>query len=200
MRASGHRHVSRSPASARHPAATLAVLVVAVAALGASGVAVVSLDEQAPHQGSTASAEPAFGSPPSRSRPSEPGPEVATWREVVRALVARRSFAWHRGDPTLLDSVYVAGSTVESRDRRMMRAYAARGLDVRGARLRLGSVTERSRTRGVVRIQLVDRLGPTTAVGTSGQRYSLPRDLPSRHVLVLRRVGGAWRIANIRLG
>lgn len=61
-------------------------------------------------------------------------PEVAAL-DVLRAWDVRRARAWARGSPAALAELYTADSRTGLRDRRMLRAYADRGLRVTGLRM-----------------------------------------------------------------
>ncbi len=123
--------------------------------------------------------------------------EPSGWRHVLGRLDAIRSRAWLHQAPQLLRRVYVPGARVLRLDRAMLVGYQQRGLRVRGVHLTFESVRVRSRSPGRVRLDVVDTLGPMTALGRGG-RQALPRDNPSRHVVVLARGAAGWRIAGIR--
>lgn len=79
----------------------------------------------------------------------------------------------------------------------MLAAYRSRGLHVRGVHLEYAKVRVISHASGLVTLRVVDRLYPVSAVTPAGVSLPLPRDLATRHEIVLRRVGGRWRIAAI---
>jgi hypothetical protein len=123
---------------------------------------------------------------------------AARWRDVLSRLDTIRARAWSRDEPRLLRRVYTHRSAALSRDRAMLVAYERRGLRVRGVHLAFDRIIVTARAAGVVRLRVVDRLGRMTAFGRSGLRLPLPRDNPSRQVVVLRRSGGAWRIDRVQ--
>jgi hypothetical protein len=131
--------------------------------------------------------------------PDRGGPRSAVrWRAVLYRLDSARARAWRRGDPDLLRAVYTAQSPALDDDRHLLGDYARRGMRVRDVRLRFGRVAVVERRPGYVRLAVVDRLAAATAVSASGRLLPLPRDRPSRHRVLLRRVGEGWRIDRVR--
>ena len=118
---------------------------------------------------------------------------------VLRQWDDARSEAWARGDPRLLAPLYTRGSVAGRRDRAMLRAWAARGLSVRGLETQLLSVRELRRTRTTWTLLVTDRLAGGVAVGRGGQR-ALPRDEPTTRTVRLRLVDGRWRVAAVLPG
>jgi hypothetical protein len=116
--------------------------------------------------------------------------------ELLRAWDARRGEAWARGDPHLLAPLYTADSIAGRHDRAMLRAWAARGLAVRGLRTQLLAVHELAHTRSTWTLQVTDRLVGGLAVGP-GVRRPLPRDGATTRTVRLRLVDGAWRVASV---
>ena len=140
--------------------------------------------------------------PASSDRSRAPSADEASghdrWSGVLRRLDDRRARAWRTGRPGLLRLVYVAGSSSLRRDAAMLRAYAERGLRVRGVRMHYLAVTAADRRGAEIRLTTVDRLGPAVVRIPGGTARSLPRDRPTRHEVALRRVPDGWRIAWIR--
>jgi hypothetical protein len=120
------------------------------------------------------------------------------WSAVLGRLDAARAAAWLRGDLAMLGRVYLTRSAALRRDQRTLSEYLDRGLVVRGVHLRIARVRLLARRPGLVTLRVVDRLGAMTAVDTDGERMRLPRDQPTRHLLVLRRAVDRWRIAAVR--
>lgn len=60
-----------------------------------------------------------------------------------------------------------------------------------------GPVRVLRRTQGSVRLRVTDQLWPAVAVRPNGQRFELPHDRPTRHILVLRRRANRWCIAEV---
>lgn len=119
------------------------------------------------------------------------------WAGVLSRLDDRRARAYQRADPRLLRRVYVTGSTLLRRDRRMLHAYDERHVRLSGVRLELLRVRLLERHRAQVRLRVVDRLARPTAHTVAGATV-LPQDLPTRRTVVLRRSFGEWRIAAVR--
>jgi hypothetical protein len=140
--------------------------------------------------------------PPARAMAPSPvrggSRSAVRWRVVLYRLDRARALAWRRGDPDLLRAVYMSGSSALNADRRLLGDYARRGMRVLGVRLRFGRVAVMEQRPGYVRLAVVDRLVAATAVSASGRLLPLPRDLPSRHRVVLRRVGERWLIDRVR--
>jgi hypothetical protein len=116
--------------------------------------------------------------------------------EVLRAWDAQRAEAWARGDPGLLARLYTPGSMAGRRDRAMLRAWGARGLVVRELRTQLLAVRELRHTRLTWTLQVTDRLAGGVAVG-HGIRRPLPIDQATTRIVVLRRLGGHWRVSAV---
>ena len=119
------------------------------------------------------------------------------WVDVLQRLDERRERAYLRGDPALLDGVYVDGAAVRSRDARLIRAYARRGLVVDAVPMRLLDVEVASRAAGRVRLRVVDRLGPVRVRPAGGAWQAMPRDGPTERIITLQRLATGWRIARI---
>ena len=115
---------------------------------------------------------------------------------VLRAWDAARSRAWAEGDPAALAALYTPGSEAGEADRRLLRAYAVRGLRVEGLAMQVLAVrvVRAEQDRWVLRV--TDRVAAATAVGP-GTRLPLPRDEPSTWTVVLRSVEGSWRIGSV---
>ncbi|HET7431683.1 MAG TPA: hypothetical protein VFJ89_09270 [Nocardioides sp.] len=127
--------------------------------------------------------------------PAPVGSRVAALA-VLRAWDAARSRAWAEGDAAALSALYVPGSAAGRADRRLLGAYAARGLRVEGLVMQVLAVrvVRAEPDRWVLRV--TDRVASATAVGR-GTRIALPRDEPSTWMVVLRHVGGRWRVGSV---
>jgi hypothetical protein len=115
---------------------------------------------------------------------------------VLRAWDVRRAAAWAAGDEAALAALYTDGSAAGRRDRAMLGRYVARGLRVRGMRMQVLAGKVRSRTAGRIGLVVTDRLAHAVAV-RRGTRVVLPRDRATRRTVVLRRVTGEWRVAQV---
>lgn len=116
---------------------------------------------------------------------------------MLTAIDRRRQRAWSSGDPTMLATVYTPGSAVLAADRRMLHAYAARGLLLSAVHMRYLSVAVRERAPGMVRLLVVDELAPLSVSAPGATALPLPRDLPTRQLITLRWSGREWRIAAV---
>ena len=218
-RGSVARHVRPRASWARRPSVTgsvVAVVLVLVAVAVVTAVAGLRAPREpgpaasvlaAPQTAQPVPSVTAAAAPPPRPglaigphtprRRAPPG-TATRWAAVLHRLDAARAVAWLHGDPTLLGRVYVTPSPALRRDQRALRGYLRRGLVVRGVRLRFARVRLLTRRPGLVTLRVVDRLGAMTAVDVDGERRRLPRDQPTRHLLMLRRTVDRWRIAAVR--
>jgi hypothetical protein len=115
---------------------------------------------------------------------------------VLRAWDVRRAAAWAAGDEAALAALYTDGSAAGRRDRAMLGRYVARGLRVPGMRMQVLAGKVRSRTAGRIVLVVTDRLAHAVAVRRE-TRVVLPRDRATRRTIVLRRVAGEWRVAQV---
>ncbi len=118
---------------------------------------------------------------------------------LLGGLDAARTQAFVADDEAGLRDVYVDERTARA-DIEMLRSYRGRGLRLEGMLLVRESchVTDRSRQRAT--LDVVDRLGPTAVRTEDGRRQDLPRDRPTRRMVVLERVGDGWRVAAVESG
>jgi hypothetical protein len=117
-----------------------------------------------------------------------PAAVLHTWDE-------QRAAAWAAGDAPTLRALYTPASTAGRRDVAMLRSWSARGLRVDGLRTQLIDVSVRRRTPRLLVLAVTDRL--VGGVSVPGG-LPLPRDRPSRHVVVMRVVEGEWRVSAAR--
>lgn len=158
----------------------VALVLTAVVAAGATVVTVLARDPAPPVAVVTPRAAPV-------------GPAV------LRSWDARRAAAWARADVAGLQALYVPGSVAGRRDVAMLRAWAARGLRVRGMRMQVLAVDVVHRRSGRLVLTVTDRLARAVAVG-HGVRRALPRDVPSSRTVTLVRQAETWRVAAVRPG
>ena len=116
---------------------------------------------------------------------------------LLRDWDDRRSQAWTEGDAGALAGLYTPGSRSGRKDRAMLAAYAARGLRVTGLQVQVLDASLRSRAPGRITLEVTDRVIGAHAV-SDAFRIPLPRDRPSTRVISLRRVAGAWLVAEVR--
>lgn len=112
---------------------------------------------------------------------------------LLGRLDAVRAEAFVRADASRLDHVY-ASQRLRDADAQVLRAWSDRGLRLEGmGQLRSScAVVDRSPQR--VTLDVVDRLGPTRAVGERGRVLGLPADRPTRRAVVLVLGDDGWRI------
>lgn len=126
---------------------------------------------------------------------------VTTRAEQPRAVLAawdrRRARAWAAGDVAALRRLYVGGSRAGSADVAMLRSYVGRGLLVRGLRTQLLALDVLRESPELIEVRVIDRVIGGTAVA-GRRRLALPDDRASVREVLLRRVGGAWRVVEAR--
>jgi len=116
---------------------------------------------------------------------------------VLRAWDRERAAAWRAGDARALARLYTPGSPAGRADRRMLRAYLARGLRVTGLRMQVASADVRRADEQRVVVLVTDRLAATAVATGSGGVHPLPHDRWSRRRVVLVRGGERWRMASV---
>jgi hypothetical protein len=177
------------------PRLLLVVLVLTTLAALAGGVAGV-VDGRPPVVGTRERGTPGEpGSPVTGNRAATQDRRAAALA-VLRGWDVRRAAAWAAGDEAGLTALYTHGSAAGRHDRAMLRRYLARGLRVRGLRMQVLAGAVRTRTHDRIALVVTDRVAHAMAVGR-GVRVALPRDRASRRTVVLRRVGGQWRVARV---
>jgi hypothetical protein len=117
---------------------------------------------------------------------------------VLRAWDDARVDAWRRGDPGALASLYAGASRSGEADRRVLAAYGARGLRVRGLGVQRAAVEVQQATRERMVLLVTDRLAGGWVRTPSGERVDLPRDRWSTRQVVLAVRGGEWRVVEVR--
>ena len=182
----------------------LLLVVLVLTALGALAAGVAGVVEGGPSVVVTPErpTSPESRLPVTGNRAAKPGRATAAPRRrvaalaVLRAWDVRRAAAWAAGDEAALAALYTDGSAAGRRDRAMLGRYGARGLRVRGMRMQVLAGKVRSRTAGRIVLVVTDRLAHAVAV-RRGTRVVLPRDRVTRRTIVLRRVAGEWRVAQV---
>jgi hypothetical protein len=182
----------------------LLLVVLVLTALGALAAGVAGVVEGGPSVVVTPErpTSPESRLPVTGNRAAKPGRATAAPRRrvaalaVLRAWDVRRAAAWAAGDEAALAALYTDGSAAGRRDRAMLGRYGARGLRVRGMRMQVLAGKVRSRTAGRIVLVVTDRLAHAVAV-RRGTRVVLPRDRATRRTIVLRRVAGEWRVAQV---
>jgi len=118
---------------------------------------------------------------------------------LLGGLDAARAQAFVADDEGRLGGVY-AGERAARADIEVLRSYRDRGLRLEGMLLLRESCRIADRSRQRVRLDVVDRLGPTSVRTKDGRSQDLPQDRPTRRTVVLERVGDGWRVAAVESG
>ena len=116
---------------------------------------------------------------------------------VLHDWDVRRAAAWASGDVEALAALYTTGSTSGAGDVAMLRRYRSRGLVVRDLAmqvLRARVLVDRPR---LVEVEVTERLSSAVAYEPAVGSQVLPRARAATHRLLLRRVGGTWRMARV---
>lgn len=129
------------------------------------------------------------------SLPRLSGPAAGRWWRVLHRLDRAREAAYDRQRPGLLSRVYAPGSALLRRDRAVLGAYRERGVRLGPVRLDVSTLRVTRHSGGSVRLRVVERLAPTTAVLPGGARVALPADAPTRRSLRLVHTPAGWRLA-----
>ncbi|MDX6280309.1 MAG: eukaryotic-like serine/threonine-protein kinase, partial [Kribbellaceae bacterium] len=119
------------------------------------------------------------------------------WLETLQALDVRRSRAFATLDPTVLNSVYVPGSSPWSADRELLSSYRKQQLRIEGLRLQIQSVTVETPGTTTVVLRVVDRFVAGAAVTPTGQRTTFPPGKPTTRRVTLTAAAKSWRISAI---
>lgn len=127
---------------------------------------------------------------------AEARPRVARAVAVLGSWDRRRAAAWARDDPAALRSLYLPGSRTARRDLAALTAYRRRGLRVPSMRRQVLDVRLRASTPRNLRLVVTDRLAEAVVTG-AGERLALPSTRPATRTIVLRRVSGGWKVAEV---
>lgn len=117
---------------------------------------------------------------------------------VLAAWDEARVDAWRRGDRAALAALYTRGSGAGRVDARLLAAYDARGLRVRGLRVQRAAVDVLRVAPERLVLRVTDRVVGGWVRTAAGGRVALPRDGWSTRRLVLVRSEGRWRVARVR--
>lgn len=116
---------------------------------------------------------------------------------VLRAWDRHRADAWASGDAASLAALYVPGASAGDADVAMLGDWMARGLAVDGLTTQLLAVRvlDRGPRRWVLLVR--DRVTGAVARGAGATQRLRAGTVTERRV-VLRRLGGDWRVASVR--
>lgn len=118
---------------------------------------------------------------------------------VLGGLDSVRAEAFVSGEEDRLRDVYIDDRAIRA-DVAVLRSYRARGLRLEGMELVRDNCAETQRSSDRIELDVIDRLGPTAVRSSDDRRRELPRDRPTRRVVVLHRSGDVWRVAAVRPG
>ena len=114
-----------------------------------------------------------------------------------------RAAAYASGDVGALRALYAPGSATGRRDVAVLRAYAVRGLVVRGMRMQVLACEITSSGPHRIRVTVTDRLQGAVAFPSAARdptAIRLPTGQPSRRVVTVVRRAGRWLVAEVRTG
>ncbi|HET6151555.1 MAG TPA: hypothetical protein VFE15_01290 [Marmoricola sp.] len=132
---------------------------------------------------------------PDRPHPTPMSAPVSAL-DVLHAWDSDRASAWESSDPAALGRLYLPGSVAGRRDVTLLADYLRRGLRVHGMQMQVLSARVVLDEATVLRLEVTDRLGPTS-VGSSSGWQLLPADRASRRMVELRRYQGRWVVAAV---
>lgn len=115
---------------------------------------------------------------------------------ALAGLDLQRSLAWSSSSVEAVEALYVDPASAAA-DVAALQQWTDRRLVLESAMLVIGSCTAVAESPDRVRLDVVDRLAPTWAVDTLGIASSLPIDTWSGRYVVLQRVDGVWRYAEV---
>jgi hypothetical protein len=182
--------VSSAGASRRRLAVAAAAVVALILALGLG-------EAWGRHGHSAAAALPVASpqSPVSLSRSPTRAAAPSGWVSVVQSLAAARSRAFADADPSLLASVYVAGSSAYSTDLATLRSLVGRGLRAQGFATTVSQVRVERADASTARLHVVDQLSGYTLVDSSGVAHGRGPPRGRRvYTMSLRRTESGWRV------
>jgi hypothetical protein len=158
----------------------------------------------------------ALGSLLSPPQPAEDRDDLVAASTILHAWDGRRESAWAASDAGALRSLYVRGSSAGAADVRLLRAYGARRLVVRRIVTQVFTLRVLHRDSMHLTLRVVDRVagGVVATLGSLRKDEVLsrraldttrPRDTtrplgttrPVVRVVVLRRVGRDWKVAEV---
>lgn len=117
--------------------------------------------------------------------------------DVLLAWDRSRAAAWARSDAAALRRLYLPGSATGRADVRMLRAYAARALRLRGLATQVLGCDLVRGSPGRMRLLVTDRVVGGEVVGRDAVT-ALPRDRASRREITFARLDGRWVVVEVR--
>jgi eukaryotic-like serine/threonine-protein kinase len=172
----------------------LAIVAAAVVALGLA----LGLGEAWGRHGRSAAAALPVASPPATASAAAAPAPADRWVSVVQRLATTRSQAFDQADPSLLTSVYLAGTAAYDTDLATVRSLAGRGLRAKGFAATEEQVSVEQADASTARLHVVDRLSGYTLVDAAGVVHGRGDARPARgYTMSLRRTGSGWRITTL---
>jgi hypothetical protein len=131
-----------------------------------------------------------------------PGDGSTDWVRLLSRLDLRRSAAFARGDPAVLDQVYLRGSAALKEDAAALATLSRRELTASGLRLEIRAAVPAAATGDRVVLRVVDRLAAYDLLDAAARVVERRPGRGARAwtVTLVPVVGapGEWRIAAIR--
>ena len=127
--------------------------------------------------------------------------EVPEGLRVLSWWDGQRAAAYASGDVAALRALYVPGSSTGRRDTEVLRAYADRGLVVRGLRMQVLACDVTHSGPGRIRLVVTDRVRGAVVAGLAARdprAIGLPSDRPSTRLVTFVRRSGRWVVAEVR--
>jgi hypothetical protein len=152
----------------------------------------------APNPGRTAAAASSRAVParslPSTTRPPSVDPAARHWRAVLAALDGMRALAYERGDPALLQQVYVPGRHLRV-DSARLHALVSAGDTARGVRHLLGPLDVLTASADHVRVRVVQSLPPSQRLHGGRPVAAIPGTPQTAVMVDLIATPAGWRLA-----
>lgn len=115
---------------------------------------------------------------------------------LLGGLDAARAHAFVTDDEAGLRDVYADDRTARA-DIAVLRSYRERRLRLEGMLMVRESCRVTARSSRRMTLDVVDRLAPTRVRASDGAERDLPRDQPTRRVVILERTPAGWRVAEV---
>ena len=123
----------------------------------------------------------------------------ASFADVVATLADQRASAFSTGLPGALSEVNVPGSAAAAADEATARRLRAAGVVLSGLEFDVGAVRELDRSADEAAVEVTVATSAHRQVGPDGTVLAEVAAQPPRtSTLLLRRVDGAWRVAQVR--
>lgn len=164
-----------------------------LASTGITGLVVVGAVLRAEPPATRASAP----APPAAVTATAPDRAATAAARLLRSWDQARAAAWAAGDAEALRRLYRPGADAGRADVAMLRAWADRGLRVRGLATQLLAVQVVERAPGRWLLRVRDRVAAAVAVG-NGVRHELPAHRAAESIVELVAADGVWQVRSVR--